>query len=167
MLKINKAYSNVGMNAALSDTYFLKYFLKRKEAKTPKAISMASELTRGESEFGHPRGHKGRTHGTKRAEITAPERKRTATSKGGKQTLCQKHADEIHTLLLDKQLALAKIAETLCIMNLYPPHTITPKQVSNWIRYNVQEGSIKPPPVTGTAVRAKWTLYDCLLFTDS
>jgi hypothetical protein len=58
---------------------------------------------------------------------------------------------------LDKQLAPAKIAETLCIMNSYPLYTITPKRVSNWIRYNIQEGSIKPPPVTGTAVHAEWT----------
>jgi hypothetical protein len=123
---------------------------------------MASEPTRGTSECGQFRG-KGRTCGTKRAgaEIMAPERKRAATSKGEKQTLCQKHADEIHVLLLDKQLAPAKIAETLCVMNAYPPHTITPKQVSNCIRYNVQEGAIKPPPVTGTAVHAEWT-DDCM-----
>jgi hypothetical protein len=132
-----------------------------KEAKTQKCSSMASEPTRGTSEHGRSHG-KDRTCGTKRAgaEIMAPERKRAATSKGGKQTLCQKHANKIRILLLDKQLAPAKIAETLCVMNVYPPYTITPKQVSNWIRYNVQEGAIKPPPVTGTAVHAEWT--DCM-----
>jgi hypothetical protein len=95
-----------------------------KEAKTQKSSSMASEPTRRTSERGRSRG-KGCTHGTKRAgaEIMAPERKRAATSKGGKQTLCQKHADEIRVLLLDKQLAPAKIAETLCIINfLLPGH---------------------------------------------
>jgi hypothetical protein len=55
-------------------------------------------------------------------------------AKGQKDTLVNKHKDDIIDLL-NRGLHATTITDTICTMYHYPPNTITGKQVSDWIAY--------------------------------
>ena len=90
------------------------------------------------------------------------------SKKGGKLTFLNTHEEEVIQMVEKKKLAPKQIADSLITKYSLNPDSVTPKQVSDFIRYRKKQGKIKTPSVTGPTIRAEYSdncfsLYELII----